>query len=119
MPPSSSVESTKRPEGVPFRILPERAVGVPSSLNSRARFWLDTVGGLLLCGGIVQRQLFPHFLLRIGDFTPFGGAKALIAPIFGAPMDIPALIVALAYTVIAIFAIYVKLQFTLEGRRIA
>ncbi|MBP3378622.1 MAG: ABC transporter permease [Clostridia bacterium] len=78
-----------------------------------------TVGGLLLCGGIVQRQLLPHFLLRIGDFTPFGGAKALIAPIFGAPMDIPALIVALAYTVIAIFAIYVKLQFTLEGRRIA
>ena len=28
--------------GVPLRILAERAVGVPSSLNSSLRFWLDT-----------------------------------------------------------------------------
>ncbi len=77
------------------------------------------VGGLLLCGAIVQRQILPHFILRIGDFTPFGGAKALIAPIFGAPFDLPAVAVALVYTVIAIIAIYVKLRFTLEGRRAA
>ena len=43
MPPSSSLESTKRPEGVPARILAVRAVGVPSSLNSRVRFWLETM----------------------------------------------------------------------------
>ena len=41
-PPSSSSLSTKRPMGVPFRIFAERAVGVPSGLKSRARFWLDT-----------------------------------------------------------------------------
>lgn len=41
-PPSSSSLSTKRPVGVPFRILLERAVGVPSSLNRSLRFWFDT-----------------------------------------------------------------------------
>ena len=34
--------STKRPIGVPFRIFALRAVGVPSALKSRARFWLLT-----------------------------------------------------------------------------
>lgn len=78
---------------------------------------LLAVCGLLLCGGIVQRQLLPHFILRVGDFTPFGGAKALISPMFGAPIDVPAVIVALLYSVIAIVAISAKLRFTLEGRR--
>ncbi|MBE6626475.1 MAG: ABC transporter permease [Ruminococcaceae bacterium] len=78
---------------------------------------LLSVCGLLLCGGIVQRQLLPHFILRIGDFTPFGGAKALISPMFGAPVDIPVMIAALLYSVIAVVAIYLKLRFTLEGRR--
>ena len=41
-PPSNSSLSTNRLVGVPFRIFSERAVGVPSSLNSSARFWLDT-----------------------------------------------------------------------------
>ena len=66
---------------------------------------------------IVQRQLLPRFILRVGDFTPFGGAKALISPMFGAPIDVPAVIVALLYSVIAIVAISAKLRFTLEGRR--
>ena len=41
-PPRSSSEATKRPMGVPLRIFSERAVGVPSGLKSRARFWLLT-----------------------------------------------------------------------------
>ena len=40
-PPRSSSLSTKRPMGVPLRILAERAVGVPSGLKSRDRFWLE------------------------------------------------------------------------------
>lgn len=80
---------------------------------------LNAVCGLFLCGGIVQRQLLPDFILRVGDFTPFGGAKALIAQMFGAPIDIPAVIVALLYSVIAVIAICAKLRFTLEGRKIA
>ena len=41
-PPSSSSLSTNQPIGVPLRIFWERAVGVPSGLKSRARFWLLT-----------------------------------------------------------------------------
>ena len=78
---------------------------------------LNAVCGLFLCGGIVQRQLLPHFILEIGDLTPFGGAKALLEPMFGAPVDGLTVFVAVMYAVIAVAAIYLKLKFTLEGRR--
>lgn len=63
-------------------------------------------GGLLLCGGIVPRQLLPEILLMIGDFTPFGVARSLLAPAFGANVDVTAVLFAFIYAVGAVYIVY-------------
>lgn len=69
---------------------------------------LVSAGGLLLCGGIVPRQLLPQFLLRMGDLTPFGAVKSLLAPAFGASFDPVSLIAAVLYFAAALALIYVR-----------
>ncbi len=64
------------------------------------------VGGILLCGGIVPRQLLPEFLLKLGDFTPFGVAKSLLSPVFGASVDVWVVLLALVYAVTSVYIVY-------------
>ncbi len=39
--------------------------------------------GLLLCGGIIPRQLLPEGLLQLGALTPYGAVQGLILKLFG------------------------------------
>lgn len=77
---------------------------------------LISAGGLLLCGGIVPRQLLPQFLLKIGDLTPFGAAKSLLAPAFGAPVDALGVAAAVVYVAIAIAAMWARMRRITVGR---
>lgn len=72
--------------------------------------------GMLLCGGIVPRQMLPDAVLTLGRFTPFGAAKALTEPLFGASYDVAALIAAMLYTFAAILLIKNKLSKMMAGR---
>lgn len=83
--------------------------GVALTAFSRDGITLNLIvaaGGLLLCGGIVPRQLLPELLLKLGDLSPFGVAKSLLAPAFGAPVDVSALLLAVAYAFAAVCIIY-------------
>lgn len=71
---------------------------------------LVSAGGLLLCGGIVPRQLLPAFLLGIGDLTPFGAAKALLAPAFGAPVDVQGAVLAVLYAALAVVSVGARMR---------
>lgn len=77
---------------------------------------LVSAGGLLLCGGIVPRQLLPTFILKIGDLTPFGAAKALLAPAFGAPVDVYGVIFAVLYAALAAVAVAARMRRITVGR---
>ncbi len=72
--------------------------------------------GMFLCGGIVPRPMLPEAVLTVGRFTPFGAAKAFFEPMFGAGIDIAALIAAALYTVLAVFLIRNKLTRVMMGR---
>ena len=39
--------------------------------------------GLLLCGGMIPRQMLPRLCLIVGGLTPFGAVQNLLTPIFG------------------------------------
>ena len=72
--------------------------------------------GMFLCGGIVPRPMLPDAVLTIGRLTPFGAAKALFEPLFGAEPDVAALASAVVYAVIAVLLIKRKLELTVSGR---
>ena len=48
---------------------------------------VSTVLGLFLCGGIVPRQMLPSALLAVGDVTPLGISRGLLAPSFGGELS--------------------------------
>jgi len=77
---------------------------------------LSAILGMFLCGGIVPRPLLPQLVLDIGRFTPFGAAKAFFEPLFGAGVDIAALIAAVLYAVLAVILIRNKLTRVMMGR---
>lgn len=56
------------------------------------------LGGLLLCGGLIPRQLLPDVLLRIGQMTPYGTVQNLFLPVFGGEVDGYAVAAAAVYT---------------------
>lgn len=72
------------------------------------------IGGMLLCGGIVPRQILPEAITLIGDFTPFGAAKLLASPSFGASMSMASL-PALIYVIVSVFLIYRKYSLVVSG----
>lgn len=65
---------------------------------------LFSVLGLFAIGGIVPRQMLPDLLARIGDLSPFGAARALLAPAFGA-VDPTGIMAAILYAAAAILLI--------------
>ncbi|MBQ8250146.1 MAG: ABC transporter permease [Clostridia bacterium] len=71
---------------------------------------LVTLGGLLLCGGLIPTRLLPIGVRYIGQMSPFGAAKAIIEPMFGASPDPVGLCFALVYA--ALSAILIKSRIT-------
>ena len=64
-----------------------------------------SLGGLLLCGGLIPRQLLPDALLRLGTLTPFGAVQNLLLPIFGGEMDVFSLLAAAIYTALLLWLV--------------
>ncbi len=60
------------------------------------------VGGLLLCGGIVPRQLLPGIVTAIGDLSPFGVSYSLLAPAFGGSPSLTSLVFAALYALFSL-----------------
>lgn len=77
---------------------------------------LVTLAGMLLCGGLIPLHLLPDSIRQIGRLTPFGAAQALLAPLFGAPVDWLGAGIALLYTVLSLLLIHRKLRHTRMGR---
>jgi len=78
---------------------------------------IQAAGGLFFCGGLVPRQLLPLWLTTVGDYTPFGAAKALAAPIFGGSLSVGGVIAAVIYVLAAMFLICRKFRRIIEGGR--
>lgn len=57
-----------------------------------------SLGGLLLCGGMIPRQLLPEPLLSLGALTPFGAVQNLLLPAFGGRLS------ALPFAAAAVYA---------------
>ena len=72
--------------------------------------------GMFLCGGLVPRQLLPDIASALGDITPFGAARSLLAPIFGAPINTISIVFALIYAAAAVYLIRARLERILCGR---
>ena len=60
------------------------------------------LGGMVLSGGLIPRQLLPVVLCKIGDLTPFGVAVGLMKPIVGATVAPMTIIFAIIYAVLAL-----------------
>lgn len=67
------------------------------------------VGGMFFCGGLVPRQMLPQTLLHIGDLTPYGAAKAILAPALGGNVDPTLIAVAVVYAALALWLLRRKL----------
>lgn len=69
-----------------------------------------SVAGLLLCGGIIPRQLLPNAVLTVGSITPYGAVLGLLSPVFGGRYEILPLLAALLYMVILPVAVRCRLM---------
>lgn len=61
--------------------------------------------GLLLCGGVIPRPTLPAFCRIIGDLSPLGAVRTLVSPMFGAGVDIRAVLVAVGYLLLFVWMI--------------
>jgi len=59
-----------------------------------------SVAGLLLCGGVIPRQLLPDAVLKLGSVTPFGAVQGLLMPIFGGRPGFAPVLAAAVYAVL-------------------
>ena len=60
------------------------------------------IAGLFLCGGILPRQILPDWLVRIGDFSPFGVVRALLSLLFGGRISSVTAVLTLVYALAAV-----------------
>ena len=54
-----------------------------------------TLLGLFMCGGLVPRQMLGRWILLVGDLTPLGAVRAVLAPLLGGELPLAALIAVL------------------------
>lgn len=73
------------------------------------------IGGIVLSGGLIPRQLLPETVRLVGDLSPFGVAANLMKPAFGGGVSIAVILSAVIYTLGAILLIQFKLNRTLVG----
>ena len=75
-----------------------------------------TLLGLFLCGGLVPRQMLGRWLLLVGDLTPLGAARGLLAPLLGGSLSGTVLISALAWLVVCPGIVLLRLRAERGGR---
>ena len=66
--------------------------------------------GLLLCGGIIPRQMLPDTVLAVGSVTPYGVVQKLLMPAWGGQPSRACYVLGAAYVVAAFFAARFRLQ---------
>lgn len=76
---------------------------------------VTVLSGLLLCGGIVPRQMLPDTLHTIGSITPYGVVQSLLMPIWGGQIQWPPCAMGVVYTAAAAFAARARLQYVRIG----
>jgi hypothetical protein len=64
-----------------------------------------SLGGLLLCGGLIPRQLLPKILLCIGGFTPYGVVQNRFLPAFGGEIQWLAIAVGAVYGAVLLWLV--------------
>lgn len=71
--------------------------------------------GLLLCGGIIPRQMMPDTLLLVGAVTPYGVIQNLLMPIFGRQFSWMPCGIGVVYAAIAAVAAHIRLRYVRMG----
>ncbi|MEA4964258.1 MAG: ABC transporter permease [Oscillospiraceae bacterium] len=66
--------------------------------------------GLLLCGGLIPRQMLPDSLLLLGACTPFGAAQSLLSPLFGGTLSALSVAAAVLYSAVAAWRLHARLR---------
>lgn len=69
-----------------------------------------SVAGLILCGGVIPRQLLPDLVLLLGSVTPYGAVSGLLAPIFGGRLDAFSALAALVYSALLPAVVCVRMK---------
>ncbi len=67
--------------------------------------FVTATSGIFLSGGLIPPRLLPGIFVRLASFTPYGAAKALLAPAFHEPLDRAGIICALLYAAFAVLLI--------------
>jgi len=80
---------------------------------------ITAVVGLLLCGGLVPRQMLSDVLLHIGDLTPMGAARCLLAPAFGAPVNGEGVVAVVFYTAVSLILLFWKTDRVRRGKEMS
>ena len=71
---------------------------------------LLALSGLLLCGGVIPRQMLPDGLLAVGAITPYGVVQNLLMPLWGGRCSWLSGGAGLVYATAATIAAYARLQ---------
>ena len=68
------------------------------------------LSGLLLCGGVIPRQMLPDVFLTVGSITPYGAVQNLLMPLWGGRCSWLSCGAGLVYAGAAAVAAYLRLQ---------
>lgn len=63
---------------------------------------IAAIAGIVLCGGVIPRQMLPDTVLSVGTRSPFGVVQSCLAPLFGGKFDAAAAIFASVYVLAAL-----------------
>lgn len=68
-----------------------------------------SLGGLLLCGGILPRQLLPELVRTVGSVTPFGAVLGFLMPVFGGELSMLPCLAAAVYAGVLTVLVFCRL----------
>lgn len=88
---------------VPVAVLLAAVVGgftVMASGNGVSLTAAVSILGLLLCGGVIPRQLLPQAVLTLGSITPYGAVLGLLTPVMGGKLELLPVLAGLVYAVL-------------------
>lgn len=69
-----------------------------------------SLGGLLLCGGILPRQVLPEAVRTLGSVTPFGAVLGFLTPVFGGKLSLLPCLAAPVYAVVLTVLVFCRLR---------
>jgi ABC-2 type transport system permease protein len=73
------------------------------------------LSGLLLCGGVIPRQMLPEALLAVGTITPYGAVQSLLMPLWGGQCNWLSCGMGIVYAGAAVAAACARLQYVRIG----